>query len=176
MLNLKYERIDELPRDQLIELCEMFAKNWLALDGLWFQSIEKKRGMDEAVEHDVNAWARFTETEARRIKAFLGLPELPGLEGLAKDLQLRFYAHINKQDFVFGEDGRTLTYRMVDCFVQTARKRKGMEFHPCKSVGVIEYSGFARTIDDRIACQCISCYPEMTDESCCCAWKFTLNE
>ena len=64
MLNLKYERIDELPRDQLIELCEMFAKNWLALDGLWFQSIEKKRGMDEAVEHDVNAWARFTETAA----------------------------------------------------------------------------------------------------------------
>lgn len=53
---MKYERIDELPRDQLIELCEMFAKNWLALDGLWFQSIEKKRGMDEAVEHDVNAW------------------------------------------------------------------------------------------------------------------------
>lgn len=51
-----------------------------------------------------------------------------------------------------------------------------MEFQPCKSVGIIEYGGFARTIDDRITCECVSCYPEMTDESCCCAWKFTINE
>ena len=170
------ESLESLSRDQLLELLSIYSKNWLAMDGVWFQSVERKFGMDEAMYHDCEAWKVYTVTEARRIKAFLGLPERPGLEGLAKALQLRFYAHINKQDFVFGEDGRTLTYRMVDCFVQTARKRKGMEFHPCKSVGVIEYSGFARTIDDRIACQCISCYPEMTDESCCCAWKFTLNE
>ena len=170
------ESLESLSRDQLLELLSIYSKNWLAMDGVWFQSVERKFGMDEAMYHDCEAWKVYTVTEARRIKAFLGLPERPGLEGLAKALQLRFYAHINKQDFVFGEDGRTLTYHMVDCFVQTARKRKGMEFHPCKSVGVIEYSGFARTIDDRIACQCISCYPEMTDESCCCAWKFTLNE
>ena len=168
--------LSSLSKGELISLIEAYSKNWLAMDGVWFQSVERKFGMDEAMYHDCEAWKVYTVTEARRIKAFLGLPERPGLEGLAKALQLRFYAHINKQDFVFVEDGRTLTYHMVDCFVQTARKRKGMEFHPCKSVGVIEYSGFARTIDDRIACQCISCYPEMTDESCCCAWKFTLNE
>lgn len=69
-----------------------------------------------------------------------------------------------------------LVYRIVDCRVQNARKRKGMDFHPCKSVGVVEYGVFARGIDERIACECLSCFPEIVDESCNCAWRFTLEE
>ncbi|HNX60409.1 MAG TPA: DUF6125 family protein, partial [Spirochaetota bacterium] len=44
----------------------------------------------------------------------------------------------------------------------------------CKSVGIIEYSGFAKTIDDRIDCRCESCYPDITDDSASCIWEFTL--
>ena len=125
----EYESIQELPREKLLELCEMFSKNWLALDGLWFQSIEQKRGMDEAVEHDVNAWARFTETEARRIKEFLGLPELAGLEGLRRALAFRLYAPLNRHETVL--EGNTLTFYVQSCRVQDARARKGMPYHPC---------------------------------------------
>ena len=74
------ETLDRLSREQLTELVEIYAKNWLAMDGVWFQSVEEKYGMDEAMAHDERAWARFTVIEARRIKAFLGLPEHPGLE------------------------------------------------------------------------------------------------
>lgn len=171
---MKNQFLEELSREQLIELIELYSKNWLAMDGVWFQSVEKKLGMDEAMEHDANAWARFTVIEAKKIKAFLGLPERAGLEGLSKALRLRFYANINEDEIIL--EGNTLTYRTLECRVQTARKRKGMPFHPCKPVGVIEYSGFAKTIDDRISCQALSCYPDMTDETCCCAWKFTLQE
>ena len=131
---------------------------------------------DEAMHHDREAWKSFTITEARRIKQFLGLPEHAGLEGLAKALQLRFYANINNDEIILGKDNKTLVYRTLECHVQTARKRKQMEYHPCKSVGIIEYSGFAKTIDERITCECLSCYPDITDNSCCCAWQFTLNE
>ena len=103
---------------------------------------------------------------------FLKLPEQAGLEGLEKALSLRFYENINETAFLRGEG--TLIYQNVDCFVQRARERKGMLFHPCKSVGNIEYAEFARVIDPRIRCECVSCYPEITDETCCCAWKFTL--
>ena len=72
--------------------------------------------------------------------------------------------------------GNTLIYRTLDCRVQNARKRKGMEFHPCKAVGVIEYTGFAKTIDDRFECEALSCYPEITDETCNCSWKFILKD
>lgn len=111
--------------------------------------------------------------EAKRIRQFLKLPERAGLEGLAKALELRFYGSINEYELIFKED--KLIFRNVDCRVQTARKRKDMPFHPCKSVGVIEYAGFAKTIDDRIRCRCLSCYPDITDETACCAWEFSLG-
>lgn len=172
----KNEILDSFSREELIELIETYSKNWLAMDGVWFQSVERKYGMEEAIYHDREAWKSFTVIEARRIKQFLSLPERAGLEGLTKALALRFYGNINKDEIILSPDKKTLIYRTLECRVQSARKRKQMEFHPCKSVGIIEYSGFAQVIDNRITCECLSCYPEITDDSCCCAWRFTLNE
>ena len=143
-----YENLARFSKEQLIELVGIYAKNWLAMDGVWFQSVERRDGMEAAMYHDAEAWRRFTVIEAKRIKEFLRLPQ---------------------------RRGDTLVYTMVKCRVQTARERKGMPFHPCRPVGSIEYAGFARTIDDRISCRCLSCYPEVTDESCCCKWEFTLE-
>lgn len=165
--------IDTMTNEQLRELLRIYAHNWLADDGAWFQAVERRRGMDEAMAVDVDAWRVFTVAEARRLKAFLKLPELGGLEGLSAALSLRFYARINRDEIAI--DGNALTYRMTDCYVQRARERKGLPWHPCKAVGVVEYGEFARTIDRRISCECLSCFPDIRDESCCCAWRFTLN-
>lgn len=167
------EILSSFSKEELIELIGIYSKNWLAMDGVWFQSVEQKLGMDEAMYHDAEAWRRFTVIEAKRIKEFLHLPDNSGVEGLAKALKLRFYANINKDKIEI--DGNVLTYTAVDCRVQTARRRKGMELHPCRSVGIIEYTGFAKTIDDRFICECVSCYPEITDDTCCCKWRFTLD-
>ena len=94
-------------------------------------------------------------------------------EGLARALALRCQSAANVDEILV--EGDELTYRIVDCRVQNARKRKGMGFHPCRSVGVVEYGVFAESIDDRISCECLSCFPDMTDDSCNCAWKFTLK-
>lgn len=165
--------LNSMTKQELIELIDIYSKNWLAMDGVWFQSVERKFGMNEAMYHDIEAWKRFTVIEARRIKKFLKLPEHGGLKGLAKALSLRFYANINQDEIIIRDN--TLTYRTLECRVQTARKRKQLEFHPCKSVGIIEYSEFAKIIDDRIDCKCQSCYPDIQDDSCCCSWLFTLK-
>ena len=170
----KNAALDKLSREELLELIDIYAKNWLALDGVWFQSIERTEGMDAAMYHDGQAWERFTAIEAKRLKAFLGLGEHPGLEGLEKALSLRFYANLNDATVEYA-DG-TLIYTMKKCRVQTARERKGMPWHPCKSVGLVEYAGFARGIDERIACECLSCYPDVADDTCCCKWAFRLQE
>ncbi len=168
------EFLDAFSKKELIKLIDIYSKNWLAMDGVWFQSVERKFGMYEAMFHDAEIWKRFTVIEAQRIKEFLQLEEKPGIEGLAKALRLRFYANINNDKIEI--DGNTLTYTSVDCRVQRARERQGMEFHPCKGIGIIEYSGFAKTIDSRFVCECVSCYPDITDNTCCCKWKFTLVE
>ena len=136
------------------------------MDGVWFQSVERKFGMAEAMEHDCNILGRLLQ-KLRHKKSkefFKSLSSRPGIDGLKRALQLRLYANINEDEIIV--DGNTLIYRTLDCRVQNARKRKGMEFHPCKAVGVIEYTGFAKTIDDRFECEALSCYPEITDETC----------
>ena len=171
---MERKRLVDYSKEELVKIIEIYAKNWLAMDGVWFQSIERKLGMDEAMYHDVEVWKRFTKTEARRIKAFLRLPEKAGLEGLAEALNLRMYASINEDEIC--KNGNTMTYACINCRVQRAREEKGMPFHPCKSVGIVEYSEFAKVIDERISCRCVSCYPDITDESCCCKWEFTLED
>lgn len=165
---------DRLSREQLVALCTDYAKDWLAMDGLWFQSAERRRGMEEAMEMDVEVWRSYTVGEARRIKALLGLPEQGGLDGLADALRLRMYARLNRDEITIA--GNTLTYRVNTCRVQAARSRKGMEWHPCRPVGLVEYDGFAKTIDSRFSTCCVSCFPEVNDPTCACCWQFTLDE
>jgi hypothetical protein len=124
--------IEELDREQLLELVTNFAKNWLAHDGLWFQAVERRRGIDEAIAADAEAWERFSPLEARRIKQLLGLPERAGLEGLEQALEYRLYAVLNRQSSRL-EDGR-LRFYMNECRVQGARRRKGLPDFPCKTV------------------------------------------
>ena len=166
--------IDKLSREELVKIIGNFAKNWLAHDGLWFQAVERKRGMDEAIETDAAAWERFSPIEAKRIKAFLELPERPGLEGLKEALEYRMYAVLNKQSSIL-EDG-VLRFYMNDCRVQSARKRKGLPDFPCKPVGLVEYGTFAATIDPRIKTRCIACPPDDHPDEYFCGWEFTIEE
>ena len=69
MLN---ETIRSMTKEQLLELMEIDAKDSVALDGVWFQSVERKFGMDEAMYHDQEAWKRFSPVEAVVLKSFWG--------------------------------------------------------------------------------------------------------
>lgn len=164
--------LNGLSKERLVELVQIYAKNIIAIDGVWFQSIESTEGMDTAMFHDIEAWKRFTVSEARRIKKFLGLSEHSGLEGLAQALELKATSIANVFSLQLTSD--FLVFKIDECRVQSARAQKDMPYHPCKPVGEVEYAGFAHTIDERIQCECLSCFPEVTDESCSCAWKFTL--
>jgi hypothetical protein len=172
---MKSDHIDELSREELLELCKIYAKNWLAHDGLWFQSIEEKYGMDMAIDMDREAWRRFTVIEARRLIDFLGLGRNSGIPGLKKALSFRLYSSLNEDEFVV-ESNHVLIYRVKSCRVQMARRKKEMADFPCKSVGIIEYSLFAKTIDERFETEVISCHPDISDADYNCIWKFTLEE
>ena len=149
----------------------MYAKNWLAIDGTWFLAVEKKFGMETAIEMDENSWKKFTVVEANRIKKEFDLE--PGIEGLKKALGLRVYATLNKDAIEVISENKII-YKMKNCRVQAARERKGLPHFPCKSVGIIEYTGFAATIDPKIKTICIAAPPDDLERDYHCAWEFTL--
>jgi hypothetical protein len=168
------EPLLKLPEDALITLKENLAVNWLANDGVWFQSVEFIDGMDKAKACNDACWSRFSPFEAWSIRRLLDLPENPGLEGLKRALHFRLYATINVQS-ITEETPNSFILHMNDCRVQSARKRKGLDDYPCKSAGIVEYSTFAEAIDDRIKTECVGCPPDEHPDEWFCAWKFIIS-
>ncbi len=167
------ESIETLSRTELLKLVQVYAKNWLAHDGCWFLAAEEKFGMDLAMELDTKSWERFAVAEARRIMEAFDIPANGGLKALAKALQYRLYAAINEQKIEW-VDEHTMIFRMLECRVQIARRRKNLPDFPCKSVGIVEFTQFAKTIDQRIQTTCIACPPDVVADFYC-GWKFSLK-
>jgi hypothetical protein len=165
------QEISELSREDLLKLLEVYAKNWAAHDGCWFLAAEEKYGLETAMELDALSWNRFAPIEAERIKAALSIPDNGGLAALEQALKLRMYALANTQEVIrVSED--VLELRMVECRVQQARRRKGLQDFPCKQVSVIGFPGFARAVDPAIKTECLACPPDPVGEGYC-RWRFT---
>jgi ubiquinone/menaquinone biosynthesis C-methylase UbiE len=161
-------------KDDLLGALEVFAKNWLAHDGCWFLAAEDRFGTETAMDLDERSWARFSVAEATRIMAAVKIPPGGGLEALAKVLERRMYTFINPQRMEWSEDRRQLRLFMESCRVQEARRRRNLPDFPCKPVGMVEFSGLARTVDPRIQVRCLSCPPDPSQGGGC-AWEFGLE-
>ncbi len=161
--------------EELRHFLDSAARLWLAHDGLWFQAIERSHDMETAMDADREAWRRFSPIEAKRIMKLLGIAPGGGLEALEKALHHRLYSFLNLQETEWTGPDR-LVFRMKTCRVQTARERAGLDDFPCKSIGIVEYEEFARTIDERIKVCCLGCPPDPGHKEFVCAWEFTLAE
>jgi len=177
---LNFELDDGLPsfllkldNDKLAELLQAISINWLANDGIWFQSVEFKRNMLDAKRCNDSCWSNFSPIEAHFIKRFFNLNDNCGLKGLELALSYRLYSFINKQTIRWSDN--SLILEMNDCRVQSARKRKNLEEYPCKSAGWVEFSRFAETIDSSIKTEIIVCPPDEHPDNYFCAWRFYIG-
>ncbi|MEW6032461.1 MAG: DUF6125 family protein [Bacillota bacterium] len=162
-----------LSREELVAWLGDAAKLWLAHDGLWFRAVEEAFGLDPAIKLDEEAMAAWTAIEGRRVVERLGLAPGGGLDALEAALRARLYALLNRQE-IRREDGR-LIFTMTTCRVQDARNRQGLPPFPCRSVGLLEYAGFARAVDPRIQVSCRHCPPDDLPPGEWCSWEFTLG-
>ena len=168
------KEVKDLSKKELLELLADASKNWLAHDGLWFRAVEDKFGLEAAMDLDRKAWEEFTVIEAKRIMKRLEIESGGGIPALVQALKFRLYAHINVQEVTEMSETHCV-FRMNSCRVQEARKRQGLPDFPCKPVGIVEYSGFARTIDPRIKTTCLTCPPDHHPPEFWCTWKFKIE-
>ncbi len=100
------------------------AKNWLAIDGLWFLAVEQTYGLEAAIACDIEVWKQFSVIEARRIKIRLDLSEHGGLDALERALRVRLFSFLDRYE-IHRPNPCTLELRMITCRTQDARERKG---------------------------------------------------
>ena len=172
LITCQHPSMEPGAKECFLELADA-AKNWLAVDGLWFQAVESAYGMDAAVAMDCRVWEQFAAIEARRIRERLRLPDRGGLESLETAFRNRLLAHAN--EYEIRREEKALIVTAKTCRVQAARERKGMEPFGCRPVGLIEFAVFARTIDPRAVTECLSCPPDQAPGMKYCSWKITLD-
>ena len=63
--------IQEMTKQQLLEVIRLFSRNWITLDGLWFTLVEDTFGLEAALDLDRKMWERHALIEARRIKKYM---------------------------------------------------------------------------------------------------------
>ena len=163
-----------MSQEELLGLLTDASKNWLAHDGLWFLEVEQESGIETAMKLDRQAWEKFTVVEAKRILERLKREPGGGIPALVEALGFRLYAYINEQEVSEVSDSRCV-FTMKTCRVQTARKRKGLPDFPCKPIGLVEYAGFAKTIDPRIETRCVVCPPDDHPPDLWCSWEFIIS-
>ena len=133
--------LEGLTKEELIDYIEDLSKNWLAIDGTWFQAVEKELGLENAIELDAAQWKRFTVIEAKRIMRRFNIQENGGISALVKALNYRVYANINIQETVEISENRCV-FRMNDCRVQSARKRRKLPDFPWQSYSSVRHCWF----------------------------------
>jgi len=170
------EFLANMTKEDLVDLLEEMGKSWLACDGIWFQTIEQNYDYEMYTAKRINDtnWVRFSYIEAKKIIKLMNLPENGGIASLKEALKYRQYALVNKQEII-EVNANKIIFRMNDCRVQAARKRRGLPDYPCKSAGSVEYSRFAEGIDPRIKVKCVGCPPDPHPDEWWCAWEFEIE-
>lgn len=164
--------LEALPKETLIKIIRMLAKNWLTVDGLWFRGVEEKYGLDAAMELDVKMWWQEALIEARRIKETLGIRE-KGIDGVLKAMEYMSWSLA----YYFEYEERTPTRAILTCshcLPQEARVRQGLNEFPCKPTGDAVMSRLIEVIDPRVKYRCIACPPDEHPADFWCKWELSL--
>ncbi len=155
------------------EYAEYLLRQYRLVDSYWFLSVEKKYGLDAAVELNEDVWETLAGKTAREIKKRFNVTE-KGLDGFVKALSYYPWAKITGYQIVKQKDKVVL--KVPHCPPQEGRLKTGLGEFPCKRMHIKDFSAFAKEIDERIDVKCVYAPPDKHPDDCFCVWEFSLKE
>jgi len=161
--------LETMSRDDLLRYIDVLSKNILTIDGFYFLAIEKRYGLETAIEIDKESWEKYAVTEAKRIKELLNITD-GSLEDLQRAIQLVAFAPVSAMETAI-KDGK-LTVAITKCRPQYARTRDGKGEFPCKPVGLAHLSVFAKEVCPKIKTKCVCAPPDRHPKEYYCSWNF----
>ena len=162
-------KLEDLDRTELLRFT---ARNAVTMDGCWFREVEKRFGLQAAVEINKDVQNCYAAVESRRIKELLRL-EGDDLSTLERALPLAF-EHSGMDFGIQRISENTLQLTKQLCLPQVTRKRKGLPEYPCKEVGLVTQSAFARGINANIRVTCLLAPPDEHPENIWCQWLYKI--
>jgi len=157
-----------LPKEELVDLIDAYAKLYTALDGLWFVSVEKQYGNQVAARLDTVVWDSLLPREAKRITEARKLGE-GGLETVIEAFKLRPNFLTKEYDIVRGKN--KVIVRVTACRSLHAMERDGRAVSSCKRMLEEVYPKFVENIDNRLKFRVLKAPPRASENDTCCEWQ-----
>jgi hypothetical protein len=155
------------------EYLDFLLRQYRLCDAYWFLEVEKKFGLDAAVELNENVWGTIGGKGAREIKKRFKI-EKKGLDGFMEALNLFPWTKITGYKMEREKDKLILTVPL--CPPQAARIKSGQGEFPCKAMHIKEFTAFAKEIDENIVVKCAYAPLDKHPADCFCRWEFTLKK
>ena len=151
-----------LSREQLFDLLELFGRQALVIDGLWFLGVETRQGHAPALEMDEEVWRRYGANEAKRLLSLLGLERVENLDQVCRLFLLTpLWGILGARAQVEGSKARLW---ITQCRPQMARVRKGLGEFACKQVGNNYFHAWLPTLHPDLRFACVFCPPDAHPE------------
>jgi len=163
------EKLESL-EGNLAELC---SKSLYTLDGLWFTLLERKYGLDVALDIDLEVWRKFSPIHIRRLKEAFAIKDDNSIRAVVSLLKIDPIQLIYKPEVVTLTDNNAV-FRCTDCPPQKARVRDGKGEFPCRQVGEAIFRSYAEAIDPGVKLSCLVCPPDTHPPEFWCQWQFEI--
>ncbi|MBN2251369.1 MAG: hypothetical protein JW724_04775 [Candidatus Altiarchaeota archaeon] len=155
------------------EFVDFLLRQYRLVDAYWFLAVEKKYGLDAAVELNEDVWETLAGKTAREIKRRFKLKR-KGLKGFVEALQ--YYPWTRITNYVIEETEDKVIIRVPSCPPQEGRKKMGLREFPCKMMHLKDFASFAKEIDPDIEVKCLYAPPDEHPKGCYCEWEFVLKK
>ena len=166
--------LEKLPKNTLIELAEMYSRNWQTLDGLWFGNVESECGLDTAIKVDIQNWRKQAVLEAKRIKKILKLGD--GLESVLTALSMMSWQLTSPLFVIESESPTKIVFYYAKCAVQEGRELNHKPVFPCKAMKLTLLSSIASVIEPRAEITCLHAPPDARQSDKWCKWELYLRQ
>ncbi|MFC2008073.1 DUF6125 family protein [Chloroflexota bacterium] len=160
----------QISTDMLVKLC---SRSLYTLDGLWFSLLEKKYGLEAALDIDIEVWRRFSLIHGKRVLKTFKIKDDNPIRALITMLQIDPMMTIYAPQTVTLTDNKAV-FRFLDCPPQKARKRDGRGEFPCKAVGTAIFTSYAEVVDPCVKLRCLTCPPDAHPPEYWCEWQYEI--
>lgn len=168
--------LEDLSREQLIELARLYARLFFAMDGLWYLALMESFGEEAATEIDLRVWDKYARYEAKRLLPLMNiasddLSEFPTVFALSP--------WFSQLEHVFTkEDNNTLTLTVLECPSMEAMKREGSgrEKTFCSDVEPQLLQMVVQAFHPRAKVYPVELPLKETADGICCRWRFVIQD
>lgn len=170
------EDLMQLPKEKIIEMVDMWIKNYWSCQSYWMTFVERDFGAEAAGRLDGEVYEQTARIQAYRLKRLLGLEDdMQALAFALKHTALQWTPAGFEWEFEEISE-KSIKMRVSQCPMGTYRKKEDLELLPCKNIAPPLYTALAKAINPKMVAYCTHAHPDSPKEGVMCEWHFVYED